>query len=105
MSHEYAMKLFRSKCEEIGQAEVAKTLKVSPSAVNQLYRGNYKAAPDAILQRVRESFGTETLYCTTLGEISLGRCAEEKKKPYAPLNSDYVRQRKACRTCKQGGKP
>jgi len=102
-----AMKLFLQKCDELGQARVAVMLDISPSAANQLYHGKYKASPDNILQRVIEVYGGLTVDCPHLGEVPLSRCAEERKKPFALVNADYTRQRKACRSCHRnhGGKP
>lgn len=99
MSNQEAMQLLRNKVAETSQADVARRLGYQPSAINQLLRDKYNANPDAILQKVREVFGTETVTCPVLGEITLGRCSEEKKKEFAPVSSAYVRQRKACRAC------
>lgn len=100
-----AMQLLRDKCAEIGQAAVAKATGKSPSAINQLLHGNYKAEPDTILDLVVEQFGGLSVKCPHLGDIPLYRCAEEKRKPFDLVSSGYVRQRKACRACERGGKP
>ena len=104
MSNDDAMKLLKGKVAELGQAATARQLGISPSALNQLLHGSYKAAPDAILQRVREIFGSETVNCPVLGEISLGRCAEERRKPFAAANHQAVAVWKACRRCEREGK-
>lgn len=105
MSNQDAMKLLQARVAEQGQAAIARQLGISASALNQLLHGNYKAAPDAILQRVREVFGSEIVACPVLGDIPLGRCSEERKHPML-VNSIKVRLFRACQKCPHnGGKP
>ena len=96
-----AMQILREKVEEIGQAETARRLKVSASAVSQLLHGKYGAAPDGIFQRVIEVFGGISVDCPVLGEISLAECSEEKKRPFAASNHLRVKLFRACRECKE----
>lgn len=100
------MKLLENKVVELGQAQVARMIGYKDSAICNLLKGKYKAAPDAILQRVREVFGAESVICPVLGEISLGQCADERKKPFAATSHQRVALWKACQKCEHnGGKP
>ena len=93
------MALLRDTCAELGQAEVARRLGKSDSAVSQVLSGTYKGSSDTILERVEEVFGTTIIHCPTLGAIMLGRCADERRKPFAVVSGAYTRQRKACKQC------
>jgi transcriptional regulator with XRE-family HTH domain len=97
------MTLLNQKIDETSQANVARLLNISDSALSQLRSGSYKASPDAILQRVREVFGDETVHCPILKEISLRRCAEKRKLPFAATNPQRVALYRACQTCPQNG--
>jgi hypothetical protein len=99
-----AMQLFIQKVDEKGQAQVARDLERSASAINQLYRGKYKGAPDAILDKVIEVYGGLTVTCPVRGEISLADCARERKKPYESVtNPAAARLYRACRRCRHNG--
>lgn len=98
------MKLLNQKVAESSQAHVARLLNISDSALSQLRSGSYKGTPDAILQRVREVFGNETVRCPVLGEIALGRCAEKRKQTFAATNPQRVALWRACQTCPQNNK-
>jgi len=94
-----AMKLLIDKCTELGQAEVARRLGLSDAAISQILSGKYKAAPDAILNRVIEVFGGLSVDCPVLGEIPLNQCASERKKPFAATSHQRVALWKACQKC------
>lgn len=97
------MDLLRQKVAELGQAEVARRIGKSSSAVSQVLSETYKGSPSAILQRVEEVFGQTTVICPALGEISMGRCAEIRKRPLVATNPFSVQLWRACKQC--GGKP
>lgn len=97
------MGLLRSTVGELGQAETARRLGYSASALNQVLHGTYKGGVDAFLLRVEEVFGSTVVICPVLGEITLGRCADEKRRPFAATNPLRVRLWKACRECKKEG--
>jgi transcriptional regulator with XRE-family HTH domain len=99
MTRPDAMHLLRGKADELGQAETARRLQISPSAVNQLLHGKYGAAPDGILQRVVEVFGRLSVPCPILGEIPLAQCKDERGRPFAASNHLRVRLYRACRGC------
>ncbi len=97
------MRLLREKCSELGQAEVARQLGYSPSAINQALKDGYGASLDNVLTRVEEIFGSTTVMCLVLGEISLRKCSENRKRPFAATNPLRVQLYRQCRKC--GGKP
>ena len=97
------MDLLRAKCKEFSQAEVGRRIGYSPSAINQAIHGNYQGDLTNLLTRVEEVFGQSTVPCPILGEITLGKCAENRKKPFAATNPIRVRLFRECQKC--GGKP
>lgn len=94
--------LFRAKCDKIGQAAVARSIGVSPGAVNQLYHDEYKANPAGLLRRFEEEFCGTTIECPEMGEISLKRCREERMTPFSTSSPRRIRMFAACKEC--GGK-
>ncbi|NMC73982.1 MAG: helix-turn-helix transcriptional regulator [Geobacteraceae bacterium] len=97
------MRLLREKCAELGQAEAARRLGYSPSAINQALKGGYQGSLDNLLTRVEEVFGSTTVMCPILGEIPLGKCADIRRRPFAATNPLRVQLYRQCRKC--GGKP
>lgn len=96
-----AMKLLTDKSNELGQAEVARRLGLSPAAISQILSGKYNANPDAILSRVIEVFGGLSVECPVLGQIPLSRCAEKRKLPFAATNPQRVALWRACQKCER----
>jgi len=84
---------------ERGQARVARELGYSDAAICQVLKGTYKGDSARILQRVAEVFGREKVCCPIIGEITLGRCAEEKKRPFSSGSPQRVQLWRACREC------
>jgi DNA-binding transcriptional regulator YdaS (Cro superfamily) len=95
------MKLLEEKIAVNSQAAVARALGISSSALSQLMGGTYKAAPDAILERVREIYGGISVDCPVLGEIPLHKCATERKQPFAATSHQRVALFKACQSCER----
>jgi transcriptional regulator with XRE-family HTH domain len=93
------MTLLRKMVATYGQAEVARLIGYSPSAISQALKGSYGAGLDRILMRVAEVFGDGTVRCPIMGEIPLKRCAEERKKPFGVSSPQRVRLWLACRKC------
>jgi hypothetical protein len=94
------MELLRAKCAELGQAEVARRLNRSPSGINQALKGTYKADLTKLLTQVEEVFGNSKVFCPHKGEeITLGKCAANKRLPFIPVNPDRVALWTACREC------
>lgn len=99
MTHPDLMELLRQKCGELGQAEVARRLDKSDSAISQVLSGKYQGSPENILQRVEEVFGGTTVDCPILGQISLSKCAEHRRRPFAATNPTRVALYRACKGC------
>lgn len=93
------MKLLREKVAELGQAQVARDLGYSASAISQVLHGKYQGSLDNLLERVAEVYGSDVVSCPVLGDIPLGRCSEERRKPFAATNAQRVRQWRACQNC------
>ncbi len=93
------MKLLREKITERGQAQVARELGYSASAINQVLHDKYQGSLDNLLERVAEVYGSESVDCPMQGEIPLGKCAAERRRPFAATNAQRVRQWRACRNC------
>jgi transcriptional regulator with XRE-family HTH domain len=103
MTREERLQLLADMCRKHGQAEVARRIGKSDSAVSQILSGSYQANPDGILQRVEEVFGTTVVACPVLGNILLGVCAEKRKLPFAATNPRRVQLYAACQNCKERG--
>jgi transcriptional regulator with XRE-family HTH domain len=98
------MDLLKAKCTETSQAAVARRLGMSASTINQVLKGTYPGNPtEKILLQVEEIFGQTTIDCPVVGEITLGKCAEHRRRPFAATNPMRVQLYRACQTC--GGKP
>lgn len=97
------MELLRSKCAELSQAEVARRLNYSPTTINQALKGTYGGELDNLLTKVEEVFGSTTVLCPLQGEITLGKCASNRRLPFIPVNPARVELYRACQDC--GGKP
>jgi hypothetical protein len=98
-THYDRLMLLTATVREKGQAQAARELDYSDAAICQVLKGTYKGDVGRILQRVAEVYGTDTVRCPVLGEISLGRCAEEKKRPFSAASPLRVRLWKACKNC------
>ncbi|GFO67915.1 hypothetical protein GMLC_14940 [Geomonas limicola] len=95
------MELLRSRCADLGQAEVARRLKYSPSAINQALKGTYKGDLFNLLTRVEEVFGSTIVDCPCLGKITLGKCAANRRLPFITVNPARVALWTACRACEE----
>jgi transcriptional regulator with XRE-family HTH domain len=94
------MQLLRDTCARLTQAEVARRIKYKDSTVSQILSGTYGGSPDIVLQRVEEVFGSTTVLCPVLGEISLGKCADNRKRPLIATSPLNVQLWRACKECK-----
>jgi hypothetical protein len=98
------LELLRSKCAELGQAAVARAVGYSDSAVSQALNGKYQGSLDNLLARVEEVWGGVSVDCPGLGyEISLAKCGEWRRKPFAATNPQRVAMFRACQKCDKGG--
>lgn len=103
MTQPERLELLKKKCAETSQAAVAHKLGCSPSTVNQIIKGNYTGDTGKYLTKVEEIYGQTTVNCPVLGEITLGKCAEHRRRPFAATNPLRVQLYRACQEC--GGKP
>jgi len=93
------MQLLRKAVDDHGQAEVARTIGYSASAVNQAIKGTYRGRLDKLLRRVAENYGNARVLCPVLGEITMRRCARERRKPACATSPLRARLYAACREC------
>ena len=91
------MLLLKEKCAASSQAAVAKRLGYSPSAINQALKGSYQGDLTNLLTRVEEVYGSTTVQCPLQGEITLGKCAANRKLPFITVNPARVQLWTACR--------
>ena len=91
--------LLRDTCSLLSQAEVARLLGVSDSAICQVLKGSYAGATDNILQRVEEIFGATVVACPVLGDIALRKCSDNRKKPLHATSPHSVALWRACKKC------
>jgi hypothetical protein len=99
ISVEHGMHLLRESIKNRGQATVARELGYSPSAINQVFRGNYKGSLTNLMERIAETYGNGTVTCPVMGEIALRRCAQERKKIFGVSSPQRVKLWRACREC------
>ena len=79
--------------------KVARDLGISSTAISLIRSGKYPASPETILTKVAELYSVETLVCPVLGEITLGRCADERRTPFSASSPQRVALFRACQQC------
>lgn len=85
-----------------GQAKVAREMGVSDSLISQIRSGSYnKGNIDDFLQLLAEKYSRETVNCPLLGEITIGKCAEKRNRPFAATNPTRVALSRACKVCER----
>jgi len=100
VTNDELLPLFKAKCEEVGQARVARAIGKSPSAVNQLYHDTYRANdPSGLLRGFEEEFCGSTVQCPEMGEIPVKRCSEERSTPFSASSPRRIRLHNACKEC------
>lgn len=82
-----------------GQATVAKKIGYSVSAVNQALHDKYAGSLENLLKAVAEVYGTGTVECPIIGQITIQQCAAERRKPFGATNPQRARLWHACRQC------
>lgn len=95
--------LLKQMVDELGETEVARRIGYSKSAICHVMNGSYRGNPEKVLAAVRLVFDATPVPCPVLGEITLGRCAHERTRPFRATNPVRVRLAKTCRACTQGG--
>ena len=104
MTQSDRLELLRTKCAETSQAAVARALGYKPSTICQVLNGTYQGSADKVLTRVEEVYGGTTVNCpVVMGDITLGKCAEHRKRPFASTNPLRLLFHRTCPKC--GGKP
>lgn len=94
------LQLFKSKVAANGTAQVARDIGYSTTAVSQVANDKYSGDPAKILARVEEVYGGSFVQCPGLGEqLSLAKCADWRRKPFAGTNPLRVRMFQACKVC------
>ncbi len=97
------MTLLLGMIDKHGAAEVARAIGYSDSAVSQAKNGKYKGDLTNLLTRVEEIYGDTRLLCPVFGcEITLGRCADERRKLPRYTNPIARQLTATCPTCKGG---
>ena len=95
------MQLFEKAVTDKGQAQVARDMGYSASAVNQVVRGKYQGGLDRFLERAAEVYGKEKVSCPVLGMITLRRCSEERRKPFSTSSPQRVQLFRVCKECRR----
>ncbi|MDD9911631.1 MAG: helix-turn-helix transcriptional regulator [Alphaproteobacteria bacterium] len=93
------LEVLKQQVEVSSQAAVARKLGISPSALNQVLKGTYKASSINIEVAVRSVYMGDTIACPILDEIPVTACLAYQKKPFNASNHLKARLFKACRTC------
>jgi hypothetical protein len=91
--------VLRQACRESSQAAVARRLKVSPSAVNQVLKGTYKGSLQGLKDRVNGVMMGQTVDCPVFGDMPTNVCQDWQNKPKAFTNSIRSQMYDACRAC------
>ena len=106
MTGDDRLELLRRAVAEAGsQAKVAIKLGYSSATISQVLSCTYQGTTDAILVRVEEVFGNRVVDCPLLGEVGLGRCVEERRRPFSASNPQRVKLYRACRRCEHNTDP
>lgn len=100
MTEDDRLELLRRAVHEVGsQVKVAARLGYSSATISQALSGSYQGSLETVLVRVEEVFGNRVVECPLLGEISLGRCVTERRRPFSATNPQRVKMYRACRLC------
>ncbi len=100
MTQSDRMEVLRQAVAEHGQAEVARRIGRSSSALSQILSGKYAGEPGAILELVEAAFSDSNVMCPVLGDVPLATCIEERRKPFFPSSSQRIVLWRACQVCK-----
>ena len=103
MSKDERMKLLEKAVEKYGQAEVSRRIGYNSSTVSQVRSGKYLGDSGNVLRRVEEVFGSSVVQCPVLGEIPLGRCANERSRVPRHTNPIARQLSSICPNCKAYG--
>lgn len=81
------------------QAKVAVRLGYSAATISQAVHGNYQGSVETILERVEVVYGDRLVACPQLGDIRLGICVTERRRPFKATNPQRIRMHRACKQC------
>jgi hypothetical protein len=83
-----------------GAAKVAAELGCTESLISQLRGGSYPS-PRRWYRLIVEKYGSETVICPVVGQISLERCGRETERPYSLVNPTRRAFSQTCPTCER----
>ena len=85
-----------------GAVKVAVELETSESMISQLRGGTYpRSSSQKWYRRIVEKYGSETVICPVVGQISLERCGRETERPYSMVNPTRRAFSQTCPTCER----
>jgi hypothetical protein len=87
----------REQVSDKGQRVVGKEIGYSPAVVSQVLNNKYGGDLKQVEKCVRGAYMGETVLCPVMGEVSVNRCLEVQKQPFASTNPQRVRLYRACR--------
>jgi transcriptional regulator with XRE-family HTH domain len=97
------MEIARRAVAEHGQAEVARRIGRSPSALSQVLSGKYAGDPGTILEMIEAEFGASTVDCPILGpDTPLADCLDARKRaerPFVATSGQSTQLYFTCPTC------
>jgi hypothetical protein len=95
--------ILRARVEASNQAEVAKTLGISRTAICLVLAEKYQASTDRIEAKVLAIYGAPKIACPVLGEIEAGNCSGNRERAKAiglrTGNPQTARLFKTCLNC------
>ena len=99
------IEVLKDECDKSSQSKVAVVLGKSsgdgfPSAtvINQVIKGKYPGRTDRLQALVEGVFMNVTVTCPVVGEIASDHCVEIQSRDFAPVNHQWVKLYKACRS-------
>lgn len=87
----------RAECERTSQRATAERLGVSPSMINQVLNGAYKADTKRLEALVRGELMAWSVECPVVGEITMRQCQDYQRQPLVVVNPQRVDLYRACR--------
>ncbi|MBF0481306.1 MAG: LacI family transcriptional regulator [Desulfovibrionaceae bacterium] len=97
------LEILRARVEASSQAEVAKALDISRTAICQVLAGKYPAKTGRIEAKVLALFGATSVACPVRGEIAPAECSETRERARTiglrAGNPETVKLFKSCLNC------
>lgn len=99
MAPEWVMTLAQ-ECDSRSMRRVAEAIGVSAALISRAVNNKHHAPLDFLRERVeRMASSAQGVACPVLGEITLARCSEERKKPFSSVNPLRVQLGRTCSDC------